>query len=1713
GTIKIGTGVEAEGTNSSINITSSTGLSVTSGGVIAVRSSGSSITLGAGTFLHVDSGAAVTAGARFEDVAGVPTAVKTGDNTSITMSSDGELLLGGAITSAGALDFTSGNSIFEHADYFDYILSKKLASMAADGTLIAALNNGTLPASLRMLFTDNNVPLGANITITAVANQTTFAELTEAQRATVAGALGYVVQNGPSYYNKDAAAGDRLVTTFTQGPLPVADAAGYTAFSGPVYYNPQAAPGKVIVTTFAQGGKTDYQNSEVNWGTVSAPSANATFDSLSSAQKMKVAEHLGYEYDSVGKVYFNYLADEDNRIRDEFVQGPVSDYSNANIFWGAAGAPSENAGFSSLTADQKQRVVESLRYTTIEGATVYYNADAVPSQRVLTSLTSNPNADYSNESIDWGGVLAPADDDAFDTLSFEQRSVVALFLGYVEFEGSVYYNPGAAAADQWLQTITEGSTGQYKNTDIDWGEIDPPADTAGFDDLNLNQKRTVAQSLGYIEFQGIVYHNPDAAIDKRFQLDFTQGATGDYKNTDIFWSVVEVPQPATAFDVLTDGQKRHVAGQLGYIVFDSEVYFDEDHATKPLVTNFVQGVDYTNAAVGLIAELVNNRWAITDGSDEYLLYAADPEGDGIFNEIHIREQHQLFGQRGFGFLLTGTVTTLQDGKSITVEVSDPAINRGAFKLFGADSDLTFQSDSWIYWEGVADITGDLKIYGGVKLDGTNTNGANSRGDSVYVHETASLVTAGAGTDITVRGGQDVYLGGVTVAGGDITAMGIEWAGPDSTVTISAGQQLYIGTTVVATKSVTVSSGAPGADDNGLSFLLATDGGLVTPGITSNNRGGTVSVMSGGDIQLQGGILSGGRSDNDVITWGAEPSTIRIETTGQAWVGGDTVDINNVPVEVGGKLYASQKIEIIGGSHPSDGVGVKLPGSSYVVVNNPNGEIHIKSDQDAVVSAVLAAGGEIITHKDPDNLTLGVTVNSFNGDSIIKIEAGHQVVIGRNLTAGKQIDVLGGQDPIDGTSGSIWEGQGLVVFGSAHIITTQPDSEINLGGSGDVSLLAPAWADEVIADGFAQYADGHITENVGLVVEVDLGTHKITGTVYLAAADTVGNTGLAGLVSDLQAAFDATVFTVTESVSGMPAMGSTQTTDEITVRLSDGRLLLTSAFPFELKSTSTNPGTIGFTQLTSGNEASYKNYAVDASGEGSKVNIVSLGGGSGTISIQAWIRGHSGINFVANGANVSLQNLDFGVTGRLETLSGGLVFNLGNDAVLFGSLVARGPGADVILTANRSLDLRGDVTAQDDIIISAGSDLVPGLRSIYTHGTSSLTTLDDGGVIRITGVNDVVINSVIGEDQPNLKLMEITSTDGTLSVEKEAGQLLTGAQLNLSGRVLNIDGVVTSSRATASTTDNEVVLRAVDNISLTGTLSLQGSMRVTSDADINLSNIRLLITNPGQHLIVDAAGDVRLGNTIPVAGFSDPTATVLQADDYVQFIVGGNLLIGYDAQVYASGDDSEIRIEAKGLAVVGLVYAGASFDQASVFTWTGKKGSVFANIDEAVILGGQGLDTGFNIVNSAGTIASSGSVSIIAGIDQNGLGLALSSNDSIVSSIIVDATGDGKWTPATAGQIMIEVDGDVQIFGFIDARDAGADVSIASDGLVFVDGLVTANDMLTVTGGRDSTGAGIVVTGVVLDVDLNRVSGGVLDVAPGGTIELRAIQNIQISGVV
>ncbi|MBT7081830.1 MAG: hypothetical protein HN929_10240, partial [Chloroflexi bacterium] len=737
----------------------------------------------------------------------------------------------------------------------------------------------------------------------------------------------------------------------------------------------------------------------------------------------------------------------------------------------------------------------------------------------------------------------------------------------------------------------------------------------------------------YIDASGILHVKADSAITAGAQFDYSSGipvAQISGENSDIY---------------LRAGKDMWIGGSvtasrnMDFVMGDSTNEFADYFDTIPAKTLFATPGDMTAEDLSTIAgeldsgnvsdqvrelftanrlELAETpelqqieagkRWELNSGEDKYILYMSDPEDDGVLNELKVQEPHYLLGHRGFGFLLTGTLTTLMQDADIWIQGKDDLIIRGRIDQKNEASDLTLESDKWVYWEGFADIGGDIGIYGGMDKSGLeiiDRQGANAQGDSVYIHATSELVTHYEGTEIIVYGSKDIKLNGAMVAGGTIGEDGVTFAGPDSKIIVNAGEQAFVDTTLIAQKEVTVKGGISDNYEGGTGVILTTGAGLVARGETSDDSGGLVSVFSGGDMQLMGSMLSGGRSQNDEITWIDENSIIKVEAQGQAWIGGQTRAKDGELIEIGGRVFASKGIEIIGGSHDEDGLGVRMPGSAYVASSNPDSYISIKSAQDAKVSAVMVAGGEIITHKDQAGYSLGETVSTFDGDSKISIEAGHQIRLGRDLYAGKEITLRGGDDPKDGTSGSIWEGKGLVLYDSSHLQTWRPNSEINISAAGDIAILASAWEQEIEAAGFPETAFGKLSEDVSFKMEIDLGTCTVQGLISLNSSETANNLQTGDLQSDLQEAIKSAEFIVTQSDTGDPAVDSVKELEEapVNVRMIDGRLLLSSNYAFTLLTEEAqHADLLGFAQLAEANAASIQGPAIDASEKGSLVNI-------------------------------------------------------------------------------------------------------------------------------------------------------------------------------------------------------------------------------------------------------------------------------------------------------------------------------------------------------------------------------------------------------------------------------------------------------------------------------------------------------------------------------
>ncbi|MFN5898358.1 MAG: hypothetical protein ACK48Y_12585, partial [Planctomyces sp.] len=1112
----------------------------------------------------------------------------------------------------------------------------------------------------------------------------------------------------------------------------------------------------------------------------------------------------------------------------------------------------------------------------------------------------------------------------------------------------------------------------------------------------------------------------------------------------------------------------------------------------------------------------DRRWLATDeAGNRYVLYLADPNGDGEFDELQVMDPHPLIGQRGFGYLISGTITVLEPNRSVTLQSADDVLIRGNINLLGSNSDLVLQSDRWVYVEGVLQVDGDISISGGVSLDGTDRGGANANGTSVLIPGTSRLVTTGSGTSISIRGSRDIDVLGPVVAGGTIGGSGITWAGPDSSLRIQAGQQLYIDTGVHAAGTVLLEGGSDGANDHSLALVITTAGGTSAAGLTSTTAGSTLEIHSLGDMQILGTVVAGGtmvqqlnaqgERTGETFVWSEKPSTLIVNAAdGQAWIGGLARNRAGDLVETGGYLWASQHIEIKGGMN-SSGIGVKVSAASQIVAVNTDATVLVDSFGDADILGPIIAGGSVSRNYDANGQYLGRTAHYFDGESEIRIEADNQIRIGRDLHAGRRIDLVGGLDPI--VAGEQYSGNGVVLYGSVQLSTWKPNSQINLNAPGPVTILAPAHTQELRADGFIATADGRLESDVELHLWLSRVDFDVTASVVIPAAATASNSSIQDLVADIQQALNATDWTVVRSDNSEYPLGSVYhfnaQNPDLTASVIDSRVALTGPFRHRLDTGSINASLLGWSELTQ-NQTSSLPWALLADQPGSVIRIGTPTGPNGKLYLGGKIKAYSSIELhsgVSDPSSPDAVYVELDSTGLLETVNGSITLSPGANTVLRGNVVAGGNESDVVITADETIELHGSLAAGRNILISAGTTASPGTESIRTFGTSSIRTIH-GGEIHITGINDVVINSIVGTGSGNLTLIELASTTGNLLIAKESGRIETGTQINFIGHSVEIAGVVTSTRATPDLSDFEVSIDISGTASLHGDISLAGSLLVKA-TDIEVYDQSLVVRGVNQKLRFSALDDITFSRVVDSAGVRRQAGALISAPT-LEISAGDTLSVNSGTILYSAEAGHAMAIHAANAIIVGTIYAGADLDSNRLPVWTAP-GVAVLEISNDLTFGGVGLDENGLDVPRGGRIQA---------VNEIMLNVGGTISQSPTSALETDATAWGTRTASIPSSITLNAGVDLQLFGLVRAVDPGSDIALISGAQSIIAGLVTAVDNLSITAGSHNTGRSLIILPVIMGDDgETRISGGELSTGAGGHLTLTAANDIVIQGSV
>jgi hypothetical protein len=628
--ISSATTIEALGADSQVKVIAGTGLTVLEGAAIVARSERAKITLqalgkpasgGQGAvpgYIHLNSGSAVTSGARFDIQGATPVPVKTGTDATLEIRTNGELNIAGSVTAAGTLTIQSGKTVSDYADYFDTLPGRTLDTLGgADlAAALAGLNSGTImiTPALSAMLQGAKVGLGASPSVISLANFAPFSGLSTEAKAAVAASLGYTVYKDGGHYRPET---DTFRATLTGGAV-LREADGYTRQNpnaqGLVFYKADAPAGQQVRATFVQGTLSDYSNASINWAAagVTAPAAEASFKDLTATQKRVVAVSLGYTFDysaiplaTWGSLPFDYA----QVSLQEWIDASTLDFRNtlSDSQWGNVPRPATGTPYAMLSPAQKALVdrhvefsplqVDRLTLTgtfaagdkfglTINGTRVEVTvaaADIGVDAAATRAAVAQKLATAVNASAVAVQVTAQADGDLLRVRSDQGLSTSTPFTLVLD------------ANEERVQQSRGGRLGFDKlNFDqqlLVVGKLRPAMD-ARWENLSLQQRDVV---IAYIDGPDTVtqggqtlpvaktFFKYDAAPGKRTvtiagpgqppTTTLVQGLATDYSNAHIHWGSLAAPGADAAFATLTADQQRVVAKALGYEVYQGAVWF------------------------------------------------------------------------------------------------------------------------------------------------------------------------------------------------------------------------------------------------------------------------------------------------------------------------------------------------------------------------------------------------------------------------------------------------------------------------------------------------------------------------------------------------------------------------------------------------------------------------------------------------------------------------------------------------------------------------------------------------------------------------------------------------------------------------------------------------------------------------------------------------------------------------------------------------------------------------------------------------------------------------------------------------------------------------------------------------------------------------------------------------------------------------------------
>ncbi|MEO3434395.1 filamentous hemagglutinin N-terminal domain-containing protein [Inquilinus sp. CAU 1745] len=1382
----------------------------------------------------------------------------------------------------------------------------------------------------------------------------------------------------------------------------------------------------------------------------------------------------------------------------------------------------------------------------------------------------------SGGSLDLSGTHAVgtlAVDAAGENLTFD--SSIALTIGTVgTVEGVTAANVDvssggnltvASTIDGANVTLTTGDSGALAiNADMDAGSSDVTLDagtggiTTGTDAVIIAQDLSVtsdgAASLG----DGHTVAGLSGTVDGDLTFSVTGGLTLDGITAQDL--TIGAGGNLTVASAVTADNVSLTTGSAGTLAVNADIDAGPDDVTLDAGTGGVTVATGVTIAAQDLDVTSDGAAALGDGHDidGFSAVVADALTFGASGDLSLDgvEASSVTVGTGGDLMLNGNVDA--GTGAISLEV-DGAISHAAGVLTAASLSVDSGGDATLGGNhAVSDLSstagGDLSFGASGDLEVgvvTATNVDISAADGLSV--TAAVTADGGDGDIALAAG----AGGITSGNGllkaqdlSVTSGGAASLGTGHDIDgLSTGVTGVDGTLAFGSANALDLDGvsADGMELTADSFSLndgvtATAGDIVLRAIDGGvDTNGNLFSAAGLGIESTGAVDLSGAHDVDVLAVDAGSGDVAFESTDALEVGEIDaiagVSGDGVTLTAGGALDLAEDVDGADGDVSLTATGGGIGSSGGAITGDAltivaGGDVDLSDNASNVDSVTATLTGHDFAFLDADTISLGaidaanieatatagdLTVGSALSAGNIDLAAGDGIALDRSLTATGTIFM-------DAGAGGIALANGMTL--AAAELGIRSGGALDLSGDHSVGTLA--------VDAAGQDLDFSATGALEIGSVTGIGGSTIDGVAVDSL--TLDTGGALDLASDMTAA-DATLSVVGDiTTSGGVAIVGTLDIDAAEDLTLDGANDVDS-----LQATLT--GALEFADedglILDGVTAT----GADVTADGALTLASDLDVGTGTVTFDA------GGDILSTGGSVTAATLDIDAAedvtldGDVDSLTadalGTVTFDDSDDVtvdVTAGSVNVSAGGLLTVIGATEAtvgnlelasatkLDIDADLTAADDLILTAGAGGIDATGATLTADRLALTS---GGALVLTGTHDVDTIAVNAAGQAlaftNAGSLTVGAVDGVAGISAASADLTASAGNITLASALNVG----TGAATLTATDGDI---ASSTGSVTaGLLDVDAGGNIDLDGDVTTLSASaggsLAFADANALTVADASGDsvdISAGGLLTTVGAVAATSGDLS-------LTGSGLAIGADLD--AAGNDILLTAGTGGIDVT----AGATMTADGLGIVSGGPIDLAGPHDISTIAvdaAGQALDFASSGPLSIGTVggiagitagsanlaAGSGDLTVDSGIQAGAVSLRSGPAGGVIVNASVDSGGGTMVLDAgtggvtsngaglAAGRLAIISDGTVDLthpnrIGVLAVRAPGRAFSFVNDGTLRVG---------TVAGvyGIDAGPVDLTATGGDLIFDANHFMGGrnILR-APDG----RAIFNGRIDG--